>query len=105
MSQWRVTDYRLPTTDYRLPLLRVYTGEIVFHKVFVALRDVVVVEGVTRLVFVLAVDLLVRDLGRADVVGVGGGGGAALLAAWAVLPLQGYSCRRSIHAAGRRRHG
>src|SRR5437868_2513083 len=63
----------------------VNAGEVIPHQVFVALRDVVAFEGVACLLLVLTVHLLVGNLGRAGVVGIGVGGGAALLAVGVVL--------------------
>src|SRR4051812_44555992 len=79
-------------------LVGVYAGEVVADKVFVALGDVVIVEGAACLLLVLVVDLLVRDLGRARVVGVGVGIGAALLAAGVVLTLHGDGCSCRVDA-------
>src|SRR3954447_18316464 len=68
-------------------LARLYAAEVVANEVFVALGDVVAFEGVARLLFVLAVHLVIRHLRRASAVGVGVGSRAALLAAGVILPL------------------
>src|SRR5687767_1421830 len=76
-----------------------YLGEIVAHEVFVALGDVVAVERLARFVLILPVYFLIRDLGRACVVGVDIGASAALLATGVFLALHADGGGRCVHTA------
>ena len=73
--------------------------EIVADEVFVTLWDIVAVECVSGLLFVLTVNLVVRHEGGSSGIGVAVSHAGALLAVGAVLPLQSDRGKWCIDAA------